>query len=98
MRWIMRWNEIDSGAPAASGRRARWSLVGLWQITHSSVVRRWPPCRLMPASWHALQLAVVTEVRRGVTAPVTATYLIGFIAASRSVVSALRSPRFRVAL
>src|SRR5882757_5194808 len=89
MRWINRWNEIDSGCPAAAGRWATSLLVGLWQITHSSVDIRCPPWRPR-TSWQLLHCAVVTDVRRGVTAvPVTAKYLIGLNAGSRTVVSAV---------
>src|SRR5437868_2955765 len=88
MRWIRRWNETDSTAPALAGRRAPSFSAGLWQITHSSVVWRWPPCRAR-RSWQTLHWLIATDCRRGVIVPVMATLLTGFMAASRIVVAVL---------
>src|ERR1043165_1227918 len=98
MRCTMRAKETDSGWPALAGRRAVSLSFGLWQITHSSIALRWPPCseRL---SWHWLHCAIVTEVRRGVAVPpVIEAYLIGLTVDSCSAMSAPPSPRFNVAL
>src|SRR6266550_3213840 len=86
MRWIRRWNETDSGCPALVGRRAPSFSAGLWQITHSSVVRRWPPWRAR-RSWQTLHWLIATDCRRGVIVPVMATLLTGLMAASRIVVA-----------
>src|ERR1043165_6198674 len=88
MRWIRRWNDTDSTGPALAGRRAPSFSAGLWQITHSSVVWRWAPGRASLA-WQTLHCAIATDCRRGVTGPLMATFLIGFIAASRIVVASV---------
>src|SRR5581483_2688224 len=97
MRCTRRWSEIDSGWPALAGRRAASFPVGLWQMTHSWVVFRCPPWSDRE-SWHLLQFARATEVRRGVTDPVRATYLIGLTVDSWTAMSALPSARFSVAV
>src|SRR5437762_7933329 len=89
---------MDSGWPASAGRRATSLAVGLWQITHSSVVFLWPPCseRL---SWQVLHCAIVTDIRRGVAVPpLRSTYLIGLTVDSCIVMSAFPSARFSVTL
>src|SRR5436305_11492174 len=88
MRWIRRWKETDSTAPALAGRRAPSLSAGLGQITHSSVVWRWPPCRAS-VSWQTLHWLIATDCRRGVIVPLTTMFLIGFMAASRIEVASL---------
>src|ERR1035437_228809 len=85
MRWFSRLKAPDSALPSDAGRRAPSVWFGLWQITHSSIAIRCPPWenKLGSRSWHLLQFASATSVRRGLTVPpVTATYLIGLNAPS----------------
>src|SRR5205085_10351039 len=84
--------------PAPAGRCAVSLLVGLWQITHSSVVFRCPPCK-ESRLWQALHCAVATTVRRGVgVPPVSEMYLMGLMVDSCMAMSALPSARLSVAL
>src|ERR1700682_110037 len=86
---------MDSGAPALAGRRSSSPLVGLWQTTHSSVLRRWPPWR-RSESWQTLHCARVTTVRRATTAePSTEAYFTGLIVDSLPVMLGLPSARPR---
>ena len=66
--WIIRLKSTDSGGAASGGRRDESFSLGLWQITHSCVLSRWPPWSAS-RPWHWLQLARSTTVRRGSGVP-----------------------------